>query len=429
MTDHQAPGDIDSILSTPGGARAVARCDFLGRWPYSDFKSGLFRPFLGQGFEASAARIMAWMREAGMNAGFDPACNIIGRYEGLSSNAPAFIVGSHIDSVRDAGHYDGMLGVMLGLELVSSFHREGRRFPFALEVVGFGDEEGSRFPAYMLGSRALAGLIPPHALDARDADGMSIAEALAEWDVDPNHFTLARRDPKTLLGYLEPHIEQAPFLYEHNFPLAIVSSIAAQSRFYVTLTGQAAHAGSSMNTRRDALVTAAEMLLAIETIARGGPDDLVATCGAFKSDTGPATNIIAGEVSFSIDLRAAHREARDMTAAKLQETLCRIAERRHITLKFEERHSLPGAKCDATLSERLAKSGQDVTGAPLPFLVSQAGHDGMNIAAIAPISMLFIRCEKGISHNPAEAVRAGDVALALETMRRFIERLELLNDG
>jgi len=429
MMDHQAPEGIDLLLSTAGGARAIARCDFLGRWPYSDHKSGLFRPFLGQGFEASATRILEWMREAGMEAAFDPACNIIGRYEGLSPDAPAFMIGSHIDSVRDAGHHDGMLGVMLGIELVDTFHKAGRRFPFALEVMGFGDEEGSRFPTYMLGSRALAGLLPPHALNARDPDGMSIAEALAEWDVDPNHFATARRAPETLIGYLEPHIEQAPYLYEQDLPLAVVSSIAAQSRFYVTLTGQAAHAGSAMKTRRDALSAAAEMMLAIERTAQAGPDDLVATCGAFTTDTGPATNIVAGEVTFSIDLRAAHRETRDSVAVTLLDALQSIADRRHITMEFEERHNLPGATCDPTLSYILAESGRDVTGAPLPFLVSQAGHDGMNVAAIAPISMVFIRCEKGISHNPAEAVRAGDVALALETMRRFIERLELFNDG
>jgi len=413
--------DEDALLEEAGAGRAVARCDMLGQWPFSDSREHVFRPFLGSGHAASCELILGWMRAAGMDARLDPAGNLLGRYEGVDAGAPALLIGSHVDSVRDGGRYDGVLGVMLGIEVVDAFHRAGRRFPFALEVIGFGDEEGSRFPSYMLGSRAVADILPPHALEAVDADGMRLVDALRGWGIDPDRFSEARRGAGEILGYLEAHIEQAPLLERRHLPLGVVSSIAAQSRYYVTLEGVTTHAGTAMEERRDALAAAAEMIVAIEAIAGRGPDDLVATVGVLKIASGGATNIVSGAVGFSIDLRAAHRATRDDAARDIRDALARIASERRVGYTIDEVHALSGAVCDVLLNRVLGEAVRGVAGYDPPVMVSQAGHDGMNVASLAPITMLFIRCEGGISHNPAEAVMEGDVALALDAMVRFVE--------
>jgi len=285
------------VIASTGGARAVARCDALGRAPFSDIADGLYRGYLTPAHRAALDQVAAWMREAGMDTRLDPAVNLIGRYEGTGAGPP-LIIGSHIDSVRDAGCYDGPLGVMLGIECVAALHAAGRRMPFAIEVIAFGDEEGSRFPAAMLTSRALAGTLDD-VPDLVDGEGITLGTALAGFGSAPDRLALARHPGA--IAYLEAHIEQGPVLEAEGLALGVVTGIAAQVRYAATVRGTAGHAGTcAMPLRRDALAGAAEMVCAIEAqaLARGG--DLVATVGRMDVRPG-AANVIPGDVRFTID--------------------------------------------------------------------------------------------------------------------------------
>ncbi|TQU16718.1 Zn-dependent hydrolase, partial [Xanthomonas perforans] len=287
LPSRQATAD----LTAPGGARAVARCDALGVAPYSDSDTGLFRGWLGPAHRATVEQVGTWMRAAGMQVRIDPLGTLVGRYAGTRPDTPALLIGSHLDSVRDAGRYDGPLGILLGIECVAALHAQGRRLPFAIEVIAFGDEEGSRFPASMFCSRAVAGTLDPARLAVTDAAGVTVASALAAWNLDIAHVQHAARAPGSVLAYLETHIEQGPVLEAEGLPLGIVSAIAAQRRFALRFEGRAGHAGTtSMALRRDALSAAAEALLAIERIARVGSSDLVATVGTLQMAPG-ATNV------------------------------------------------------------------------------------------------------------------------------------------
>ncbi|MCQ9155823.1 allantoate amidohydrolase [Acidomonas methanolica] len=400
-------------------ARAKTRCDVLGVGPFSDRAGSLFRPWLGPAHRATLEQVAVWMREAGMTVAVDQAANIVGHYPGLTRDAPVLLLGSHLDSVENAGRYDGVLGVMLGIEAVAHFHAAGRRFPFAIDVIGFGDEEGSRFPTYMIGSRSVAGCLPHVDPSLRDAAGVTLAEALAEWGQTIETLPLARRE--RIAAYVEAHIEQAPHLERAGQALGVVRGIASQLRYRVRVTGEAAHAGTAMGERQDALAAAAEGILAIERIGASGPPDLVATVGVLTV-AGGAPNIVAGDAVFSLDIRALDPTIRDGAAREIAEALDGVAARRGVTVTFEREQDLSGARCDAALAAALAEAAERVTGQVPPSLVSQAGHDAMVMAHAAPMVMLFIRCAGGISHNPAESVAPEDVDAARDTLIGFIER-------
>lgn len=406
-----------------GGARAVERCDLLGVAPYSDMPDGLFRAYLTPAHRAAAQMLMQWMGDAGMAARMDAAGNIIGRYEGHDKNAPALLIGSHIDSVRDAGRYDGPLGIMLGIELVDHLRRSGTALPFAVEVIAFGDEEGSRFPAAMLTSRAVAGTLAPTALAIADGDGVSLTDALAAFTGTAiSDFLSAARAPGDILAYLETHIEQGPVLESRGLAVGTVTGIAAQLRLSATVTGQANHAGTTtMALRHDAMAGAAEIMLAIERIARDDGSDLVATVGQVAALPG-APNVIAGQVRFTIDVRSGDAARRDRAAAAIRDAADAIVARRGLAFTMDQIHDLPASPCDpalmAAMDAAIAASGQ-----PTARLVSGAGHDAMVMAALCPTAMLFIRCRDGISHHPAEHVDAADVQIALEVMIDFAQRL------
>ena len=403
------------------GSRAVERCDVLGRAPFSDGPACLFRPYLGPGHVAAIARVSDWMREAGMTTRIDAAGNLVGRYEGTGDKA--LIIASHLDSVRDGGKYDGPLGVTLGIECVAALHESGRCLPFAIEVYAFGDEEGSRFPAAMLTSRAVAGQLELSALDVADREGVTLSEALKVLDLVVAGFLDARREPSHLIGYLEAHIEQGPVLEAEGLALGVVTAIAAQLRFEVTMTGIAGHAGTnSMALRKDALTAAAEAILAIERIARLGPDDLVATVGRILVGPG-APNVVPGRVTFSIDIRSGTEHVRDACAAEVRQILAEIATRREIRLDMHLVHDLPASPCDSGFMALLSEA-VEAGGHPARQIVSGAGHDAMVFARITPMAMLFIRCKDGISHNPLESVEARDADAALAAMRLFIDKLE-----
>lgn len=412
-----ADGDI------AGGARAVARCLELGRAPYSDIEDGLYRGWLTPAYRAAQDRLGGWMMAVGMTVRRDAAANLIGRYEG-TRGGPPLIIASHLDSVRDAGVYDGPLGILLGVECVAALRAAGRRPPFPIEVIAFGDEEGSRFPAAMLTSRAVAGVLEAGTLesapDLTDADGVGLAQALAGFGSAPERLAEARHPGA--LAYLEAHIEQGPVLEAEGRALGVVTGIAAQLRYRVAVTGRAGHAGTcSMPLRRDALAGAAEMVLAVETVARRDASDLVATVGRLEALPG-AANVIAGETRFTLDVRAGAAGRRDRAARAILAACGAIAERRGLSLRVEPVHDLPATPCDPALSD-LLETALVAAGHPPRRLVSGAGHDAMVMAALAPAALLFIRCRGGVSHNPAEHVDPADAEAALAVMLGFIDRL------
>jgi allantoate deiminase len=399
------------------GARAVARCDELGVAPYSDAPGLLFRAYLTPAFAAAQRAIAGWMQEAGMATRIDEAANLIGRYEG-TSDGPPLIIGSHIDSVRDGGNYDGPLGVMLGIECVAALHASGMRAPFPIEIYAFGDEEGSRFPASMLTSRAVAGTLDPAELEVEDRTGLSLDEALAPFELSTLSFAKAAHGPT--LAYLEAHIEQGPVLESKGLAVGIVTGIASQLRYQLSVTGTAGHAGTTtMGLRKDALTAAAEMVLAAERIARDAASDVVATVGRLTIAPG-APNVIPGRADFTLDVRSLDPARRNAAAQAILAEFEAIAARRGTALATEQVNDFAASPCDPALMELLSAS---LGNQPEFRLPSGAGHDAMTMAALCPTAMLFIRCKGGISHNPAEHVDPADAEIALRVMLGFIERL------
>ncbi|MCE2566048.1 allantoate amidohydrolase [Komagataeibacter sp. FNDCF1] len=412
-------------MDTPSGQRAVARCTELGRAPYSDMEGGLFRPYLGPAYRATCSRLVAWMHDAGMTTRMDAAGNLVARYEGLAPDAPVVLLGSHIDSVRDGGFYDGMLGVILGIETVAHFARTGRRFRFALEVIGFGDEEGSRFPTGMLTSHAVAGLLrEPDPAMPDWAGTETLAGALEGFGLDTGRMHTASRRDDPVMAYVEAHIEQGPALEARDRPLGVVSAIAAQQRYSMTLHGMAGHAGTvAMALRRDALAAAAEIVLAAERIGRAGADGLVATVGALDVAPG-AANVVPGTVVMSLDVRAGTNAARDGAVAAILDVARQTCRTRGLEIDITLKLDLDATPCDGRLTALMERAVDSVTGLPAPLLVSGAGHDAMIMAHLAPVSMLFIRCAGGISHNPAESVTGADADVALRALIAFVGFLE-----
>ena len=402
-----------------GGARAVARCDELGVAPYSAEEGMLFRAYLTPAYAAAQRTIAGWMQEAGMSTRIDAACNLIGRYEGIR-DLPPLIIGSHIDSVRDGGNYDGPLGVMLGIEAVAALSAAGKRAPFPIEIYAFGDEEGSRFPASMLTSRAVAGTLDPADLEVEDRTGQSLDEALAPFELSTLSYIDAKHGPA--LAYFEAHIEQGPVLEAAGLPVGVVTGIASQLRYQLSVTGTAGHAGTTtMGLRKDALTAAAEMVLAAERMARDAASDVVATVGRLIAAPG-APNVIPGKVDFTLDVRSLDPARRNAAAEAILAEFATIAARREVALALEQVNDFAASPCDPALMEMLAASATAL-GQPDFRLPSGAGHDAMTMAALCPTAMLFIRCEGGISHNPAERVAPDDVEIAFQVMLGFLDRL------
>ncbi|MDR6706156.1 allantoate deiminase [Novosphingobium sp. 1748] len=390
----------------------------MGRAPFSDMEGGLYRAWLSPAYRAAREQLSAWMVEAGMTPRTDAAANLIGRYPG-TQDLPPLIIASHLDSVRDGGFYDGPLGIMLGVECVAALSTSGRHMPFPIEIIAFGDEEGSRFPAAMLTSKAVAGVLED-VPDMADAGGVTLAQALAEYGLSPDGLANARHPGA--LAYLEAHIEQGPVLEAEGLALGVVTGIAAQLRYGMVVRGLAGHAGtSSMPLRRDALAGAAEMVLAVEAIAQADESDLVATVGRIEALPG-AANVIAGEVRFTLDVRAGDADRRNRAAERILGAMVDIADARGLDFEFERVHDLPASPCDGRLMD-LLESALVENGHPARRLVSGAGHDAMVMAQLCPTAMLFIRCRDGISHNPAEHVEPADAEAALAVMLGFIEKM------
>lgn len=355
-----------------------------------------------------------------MTTRMDGMANLIGHYGGATPGAPVVLIGSHLDTVRDAGRYDGMLGVLMGIDAVARLNADGRRLPFAIEVVGFGDEEGVRFGHTLLGSRALAGTLDDAALAATDAEGTSLAQALEAFGVTPGGWRSSALDPATVAAYLEVHIEQGPVLERANLPVGVVTAIAGATRLAVTLRGEAGHAGTvPMEARRDALVGAAEAILAVERVARD--HGVVATVGCIEATPG-AVNVVPGQVRFTVDLRAAEDAVRERALDDLRRRLQLCAVARGLTLEAETLHEIAACPCSSRLTDILEEAVK-AESLPVHRLMSGAGHDAMAMAGLCDVAMLFVRCAGGISHNPAESVAAEDVAVAADVLFRALELL------
>ncbi|MEP6942847.1 MAG: allantoate amidohydrolase [Betaproteobacteria bacterium] len=399
-------------------ARMLERCDALALC--SEQSDALTRVYLSPQQRAATELVLGWMRDAGMQANIDAIGNVVGRYEGERPGMPCLMLGSHLDTVRDAGKYDGMLGVISGIECVHALHARGKRLPFAVEVVGFADEEGVRFNATLLGSRAIAGTFDDETLDRADAQGTTVREAMRGFGLDPARVLDAARRRDEILAYAELHIEQGPVLEAEGLAVGVVTAINGGNRFMVDVTGMAGHAGTvPMPLRRDALAAAAECVLAIERIAASEPD-LVATVGKIEALPG-AINVIPGRVRFSIDVRAPDDGQRERAIAAMREAIAAIASRRNVGIEFPPVWRAVTTPCAPWLQEQFAEAVA-AEGLPVRRLPSGAGHDGMAMIAIADIGMLFVRCKGGISHNPAEAISAGDAELGARVLLRFIER-------
>jgi allantoate deiminase len=393
----------------------MSRCAALAR--FSEEPDRLTRRYGTQALRDANAAVAEWMRAAGLDVRQDAIGNVIGRYAAEQPGAKTLLLGSHLDSVIDAGRYDGPLGVLVALACVQQLHDQGRRLPFAIEVVAFVEEEGVRYPSY-LGSQSVAGTLAPETLQLADADGITLAEAIRAFGGDPDRLADARRSGADLLGYCEVHIEQGPVLEARGLPVGVVSAIAGQSRIAVSFTGMAGHAGTvPMDLRRDALCAAAEFILASEGLARDTPG-LVATIGQIDARPG-ASNVIPGQATLSLDVRHQDDALRDHALAQLRARAEQIAAARRVTLGWRIGSETRALACDAALTEQMAQAVQAL-GYPLLALPSGAGHDGVAISALTPISMLFVRCKGGISHHPAESVDTADVGAAIAVLGRFL---------
>jgi allantoate deiminase len=402
-------------------ARIMERCDALAR--HSELPGGLTRVFLSPQARAATDLVLGWMREAGMQARLDAIGNAAGRYEGERPGLACLMLGSHLDTVRDAGRYDGMLGVISAIECVHRLNSKGRRLPFAIEVIGFGDEEGVRFGTTLLGSRAVAGIFEPKALDAKDAGGKTMSQALREFGLDPARIPEVARKKGEVLAYAELHIEQGPVLEAEGLPVGVVTAINGFSRLRVTLHGAAGHAGTvPMGLRRDALAGAAECILATERIARGHAE-LVGTVGRIEAKPG-AINVIPGEVAFTVDVRAPRDPLRHDAVAAVRREIEAICQKRHLQSEIELLQEFGVTACApglmAQLDRAVARHGHRVRRLP-----SGAGHDGMALGAITDICMLFVRCKGGISHSPLEAITREDAAAGAAVLLEFIESFSL----
>ena len=396
-------------------------CDILGS--YSEEPDRLTRPFASRAMRQTNETVAQWMRDAGMTVQQDAVGNLLGRYEAHSAGAKTLLFGSHLDSVRDAGKYDGPLGVMVALACVARLRQRQARLPFAIEVLGFADEEGLRYHSAYLGSKAMTGAFDLEALQLTDAEGITMAEAIRAFGGNPDSQALRtpRWRPDELLGYCEVHIEQGPVLEARNLPIGVVSAIAGQSRITVGFTGEAGHAGTvPMALRHDALCAAAEFVLAVEALGRS-TQGLVATVGQVSVQPG-ASNVIPGQVTLSLDVRHQDDTVREQACRQLEAQARQISQARGVSCNWQllqEHHAVP---CAPQLTQLLAQAIEEL-GYPLVSLPSGAGHDAAVIAELTDIAMLFVRCRGGISHNPAESVTQEDVAIAIQVVERFLQLL------
>ena len=404
------------------GDAIIARAEALAA--ITERPGMLARSYLTPEHRRAGEQLRAWMREAGMAADFDALGNVVGRYEGSDPGAAAVLTGSHMDTVIDAGKFDGMFGVLAPIACIAELHRQGRRLPFPVEVIAFGDEEGVRFGTSMMGSKALAGRFDLAVLENKDAKGMTLRDALAAFGCDAAAIPGLARDPRAIRLFVETHIEQGPVLLGENLPVGVVTSIAGSTRARVSLQGEEGHAGTvPMGMRHDALAAASQMVLALEAHCRAGEGRLVGTVGKLAIPNGGAINVIPGRVEFTVDIRSGDDAHRHEAVRAIEAAFREIGRARGVAVDWTPLQQLAAAPCDPAEQDRLAAAiaAQSI---PVRRLPSGAGHDTMQFSGIAPIAMLFVRCGNGgVSHSPRETLAAEDAEIATTVLLRYLESL------
>lgn len=410
-------GLISAASAAEAAARVMARCDCLAE--ITETPGFLTRVYLSPEHLQANALVGEWMRAAGMRVWQDSVGNICGRYEGLEPGAPALLLGSHLDTVRNAGRYDGMLGVVTAIETVQALYQQQMRLPLAIEIVGFGDEEGTRFGITLLGSRGLTGSWPESWITHPDGNSITVAQAMADVGLDGDAVQQAAREVSDIVAYLELHIEQGPCLEQENLALGVVTAINGARRLNCEFVGEAGHAGTvPMTHRKDALAAAAEWMVYVEQATPKHGPQLVATVGTLQCSPG-AVNVIPGAVALTLDVRGPEDQPLAELLSDLLTQAEAIALRRGLTFRSDEYYRIPATRCDEGLQAALTQAVSEVQGRSLA-LPSGAGHDAIAIAERWPVGMLFVRCDRGISHHPAESVQEKDVALAIQAYARAV---------
>ena len=399
-------------------ANIISRIDQLAS--ISEEDTGITRRYGTPAAIEATNKVLQWMRNAGLETKTDAVGNLRGRWPAKNPHAKTLVIGSHLDTVVNAGRWDGPLGVLTGLDILEDIARQNIQLPFHLELIAFCDEEGVRFHTTYLGSKVVAGSFDQQTLQRKDENGITLKEAILAIDGDPDKLPAEAIAPDQWLGYFELHIEQGPILYEKMIPVAPVTAIAGQIRAELVFTGLAGHAGTvPMDMRQDALCGAAEFILAAERLAQ--KEDLLITVGKLRL-ANAASNVIPGQATCSIDLRSADQTALNTAHQELRRICAGIAGRRNLTQHWEVIQSSPPVTCDTTLTALLSTCVASAGYETLP-LISGAGHDAVPVSAVSPVCMLFVRCFKGISHNPLEAVEKNDLAAALAVAESFIFKL------
>lgn len=430
MTDPRTSTPIENAAQ-----RVIARCAALAT--HTETPGRITRRYLSEPVHAAHHDLNGWMTAAKMRVRMDAAGNLIGRRppgsppgsspgSGSKKNEPnadppVLLIGSHIDTVPNAGRYDGVLGVLVGLAVAEALHERNIALPFALDVVAFSEEEGVRFATPYLGSAALAGTYPASWLDLTDDDGHTVRDAIQNFGLDPGAIDDAAYDPQRVLGFLEVHLEQGPVLEQGDQPVGVVNAIAGQSRLRLRLVGEAGHAGTTpMTPRRDALACAARLIAEVQDHGRS-IEGLRATVG-FLDVQPNVRNVIPGQAELSLDIRHASDNARDASVKTLLDTATRLAQQDGIDLEVVDHQTQPATPMDPSLTGMLTDAMEDA-GLPPVALLSGAGHDAVAMAEAFPVAMLFVRHPGGISHHPDEHVEAADVAVAIDVMTRAVLRL------
>jgi len=388
----------------------------------SEDADGVTRTFGTPAFLEGSKKVLLWMKEAGLKAWIDNIGNVRGRLQTDLPNAKTLVIASHIDTVVNAGKFDGPLGVLLGMDLLHHLHQTKKILPFHIELIAFSDEEGVRFHTTYLGSKVVTGAFAKILLEKTDAAGITLQEAISKMGGDTNQLNEDAIPPNAWLGYFEIHIEQGRVLYEKKIPVGIVTSIAGQRRAEFIFKGMAGHAGTvPMDMRQDALCAAAECITAIEKFGQTAKDKIVVTVGRLDVK-GAATNVIPGKVLCSLDLRSSDAGVLSSSFDSIKNLCQDICNKRNISFEWNLVQETSPVSCDEKLSKAIEKAIV-ASGHEMIKLVSGAGHDGVAVSKIAPVAMMFVRCFKGISHNPLEDVEVKDIAAAIEVSDKFILEL------